>query len=86
MFISIRWKQDVLHLGTVLYVLTSNANPYQFSNFYSPQVLDYKISAPVIDRISFHITKEYFKELILLPDSETDLSICVQLIRKTKVY
>ena len=79
-------NQDVLHLGTVLCVLPSNANPYQFSNFYSPQVLDYKISAPVIDRISFNITKEYFKELILLPNSETDLSICVQLIRKTKVY
>ena len=79
-------NQDVLHLGTVLCVLPANANPYEFSNFFSPQILDYKISAPVIDRIYFYITKEYFKELPLLPDSETDLSICVQLIRKTKIY
>ena len=79
-------NQDVLHLGTVLCVLPANANPYQFSNFFSPQILDYKISAPVIDRICFYITKEYFKELPLLPNSETDLSICVQLIRKTKIY
>lgn len=79
-------KMDVLHLGTLLCVLPSNAEPYEFKNFFSPQVLDYKISANVIDRICFNITKEYFKELPLLEDSETDLSICVQLIRKTKVY
>ena len=86
MFLSVGWKQDVLHLGTVLCVLPANANPYEFTNFFSPQILDYKISAPVIDRICFYITKEYFKELPLLPNSETDLSICVQLIRKTKIY
>ena len=79
-------NQDVLHFGTVLCVLPANANPYQFSNFFSPQILDYKISAPVIDRICFYITKEYFKELPLLDNSETDLSICVQLIRKTKIF
>lgn len=79
-------NRDVLHLGTVLCVLPSNADPYEFKNFFSPQVLDYKISAPVIDRISFQLTKEYFRELILLPNSETDLSICAQLIRKSKVY
>ena len=79
-------NQDVLHLGIVLCVLPSNAEPYEFKNFFSPQVLDYKISAPVIDRISFRITKEYFKELPMLEGSETDLSICVQLIRKRKVF
>ena len=78
--------QDVLHLGTLLCVLPSNAEPYEFKNFFSPQVLDYKISAPVIDRISFQITKEYFKPLIILSNSETDLSICAQLIRKPKVH
>ena len=78
--------KDVLHLGTVLCVLPSNAEPYEFKNFFSPQVLDYKISAPIIDRIAFRITKEYFKELPILEGSETDLSICVQLIRKRKVY
>ena len=79
-------NKDVLHLGTVLCVLPSNAEPYEFKNFFSPQVLDYKISAPVIDRIAFRITKEYFKDLPILEGSETDLSICVQLIRKRKVY
>ena len=49
-------------------------------------MLDYKISAPVIDRISFQITKEYFKPLPILSNSETDLSVCAQLIRKRKVY
>ena len=78
-------NQDVLHLGIVLCVLPSNAEPYEFKNFFSPQVLDYKISAPVIDRIAFRITKEYFRELPILEGSETDLSICVQLIRKRKV-
>ena len=78
--------KDVLHLGTVLCVLPANAEPYEFKNFFSPQVLDYKISAPVIDRIAFRITKEYFKELPILEGSETDLSICVQLIRKRKMY
>ena len=77
--------KNVLHLGTLLCVLPSNADPYEFKNFFSPQVLDYKISAPVIDRIAFRITKEYFKELPILEGSETDLSICVQLIRKRKV-
>lgn len=79
-------NMDVLHLGTVLCVLPSNAKPYEFKNFFSPQVLDYKISANVIDRICFSITKEYFKELPLLEGSETDLSICVQLVRKTKQF
>lgn len=79
-------NKDVLHLGKVLSVLPSNAAPYEFTSFFSPQVLDYKISAPVIDRIAFNITKEYFKELPILEGSETDLSICVQLVRKRKVY
>ena len=79
-------NQDVLHLGTVLCVLPSNAEPYQFKSFFSPQVLDFKISAPVIDRICFYITKEYFRQLPLLENSETDLSVCAQLIRKRKVY
>ena len=43
-------NQDVLHLGIVLCVLPSNAEPYEFKNFFSPQVLDYKISAPIIDK------------------------------------
>ena len=77
--------KDVLHLGTVLCVLPSNAKPYEFKNFFSPQVLDFKISAPVIDRICFYITKEYFRVLPLLENSETDLSVCAQLIRKRKV-
>ena len=79
-------NQDVLHLGTVLCVLPANAEPYQFKSFFSPQVLDFQISAPVIDRICFYITKEYFRQLPLLSNSETDLSVCAQLIRKRKVY
>ena len=79
-------NKDVLHLGKVLCVLPSNAQPYEFKNFFSPQVLDYKISAPVIDRVAFNITKEYFKELPILEGSESDLSICVQIVRKRKVY
>ena len=78
-------NQDVLHLGTVLSVIPSNADAYQFKSFFSPQVLDFKISAPVIDRICFYITKEYFRVLPLLENSETDLSVCAQLIRKRKV-
>ena len=78
-------KSNQALLTTILTVIPSNANPFEFKTYYAYNNLEYKIELDVIDYIEIKILAEGFKDLVQMKDVTTDFSVCFRIIKKPKM-